>query len=298
MGFFDRLFGRSRAAGAAERQEADARKRADRREADAQGGADWQAADAREDASSRKDAAAPRERQPEAGEGAGPAGREKAGEPSTDQEAAPPVLRVGNIQGIGGREHQEDSFAVRNSSDLEGQRRQGLLAVVADGMGGMAGGAYASQCAVDTLTQRFADWEGEPPAPNWLYAGAFAAALSGQLLQCGNEPGGGFFRDGQRREQPYDIVPGGSGEEMLLEKQPFTQCLVAVFQFEPYHEPSSPVFLYRVYRLPARAQGVPEESSDLCSIFHEVLAFEDVEYGYRGCTCQMIASESGPEHPV
>ena len=59
MGFFDRLFGRSRAAGAAERQEADARKRADRREADAQGGADWQAADTREDASSRKDAAAP-----------------------------------------------------------------------------------------------------------------------------------------------------------------------------------------------------------------------------------------------
>ena len=154
MGFFDRLFGRSRAAGAAERQEADAR----------------------EDASSRKDAAAPRERQPEAGEGAGPAGREKAGEPSPDQEAAPPVLRVGNIQGIGGREHQEDSFAVRNSSDPEGQQRQGLLAVVADGMGGMAGGEYASQYAVDTLTQRFADWEGEPPAPNWLYAGAFAAS--------------------------------------------------------------------------------------------------------------------------
>ena len=176
MGFFDRLFGRSRAAGAAERQEADARKRADRREADAQGGADWQAADAREDASSRKDAAVPRERQPEAGKGVGPAGQEKAGEPSPDQEAAPPVLRVGNIQGIGGREHQEDSFAVRNSSDLEGQQRQGLLAVVADGMGGMAGGEYASQCAVDTLTQRFADWEGEPPAPNWLYAGAFAAS--------------------------------------------------------------------------------------------------------------------------
>ena len=154
MGLFDRLFGRGRAAGDGVQR----------------------AADAREDASSRQDAAARREGQPEAGEGAGPAGRKKAGEPSPGQDAAPPVLRVGNIQGIGGRERQEDSFAVRNSSDPEGQRRQGLLAVVADGMGGLAGGEYASQCAVDVLTQRFADWEGEPPAPNWLYAGAFAAS--------------------------------------------------------------------------------------------------------------------------
>ena len=55
-----------------------------------------------------------------------------------------PVFRVGNIQGIGGREHQEDSFAVLNVSDPEKLAERGLLAVVADGMGGMAGGDFAA----------------------------------------------------------------------------------------------------------------------------------------------------------
>ena len=87
-----------------------------------------------------------------------------------------PVFRVGNIQGIGGREHQEDSFAVLNVSDPEKLAERGLLAVVADGMGGMAGGEFASQCAVDSLIQSFEEWDGVSPVADCLYSAAFAAS--------------------------------------------------------------------------------------------------------------------------
>ena len=88
-----------------------------------------------------------------------------------------PALQVGNVQGVGQRERQEDSFALCNVSDPDALARQGLFAVVADGMGGMAAGKEASQCAVDVLLERFDQWEAEPAAPEWLYAGACAARL-------------------------------------------------------------------------------------------------------------------------
>ena len=78
--------------------------------------------------------------------------------------------------GVGDREQQEDSFAVLNSSDPERQRSQGLLAMVADGMGGMADGKAASQLAVDVLLDRFSGWDRQQTPPEWLYGGAFAAS--------------------------------------------------------------------------------------------------------------------------
>ncbi|HJC67728.1 MAG TPA: serine/threonine-protein phosphatase [Candidatus Enterocloster excrementigallinarum] len=85
-------------------------------------------------------------------------------------------LQVGNIQGVGDREQQEDSFAVLNSADPERQRSQGLLAMVADGMGGMADGKAASQLTVDVFLDRFSRWDGQLTPPEWLYGGAFAAS--------------------------------------------------------------------------------------------------------------------------
>ena len=85
-------------------------------------------------------------------------------------------LQVGNIQGVGDREQQEDSFAVLNSADPERQRSQGLLAMVADGMGGMAEGKAASQLTVDVFLDRFSRWDGQLTPPEWLYGGAFAAS--------------------------------------------------------------------------------------------------------------------------
>ena len=45
--------------------------------------------------------------------------------------------QVANLQGIGTRERQEDSFAFVNALDVTEMRRKGLLAIVADVMGGL-----------------------------------------------------------------------------------------------------------------------------------------------------------------
>ena len=56
--------------------------------------------------------------------------------------------QVANLQGRGTRERQEDSFAFANALDVTEILRRGLLAVVADGMGGLKDGREVSQACV------------------------------------------------------------------------------------------------------------------------------------------------------
>lgn len=63
--------------------------------------------------------------------------------------------QAANLQGIGARQQQEDAFAFVNALDVTRTREKGLLAVVADGMGGMSGGKLASETAVSSLTESF-----------------------------------------------------------------------------------------------------------------------------------------------
>ncbi len=63
--------------------------------------------------------------------------------------------RVANLQGQGAREYQEDSFAFANALDVTLIKRKGLLAVVADGMGGMEGGRRSGELTVRTLLNDF-----------------------------------------------------------------------------------------------------------------------------------------------
>ena len=65
-------------------------------------------------------------------------------------------LMVGNAQIIGTRNDQEDSF-----STAEDQK--GLLAVLADGMGGYSNGKVASNLAVETLIREFSNAESVHP---------------------------------------------------------------------------------------------------------------------------------------
>lgn len=94
--------------------------------------------------------------------------------PEKDWDA--PVFLVGNIQGVGNREEQEDSFAVFNCADERLQKSQGLFAVAADGMGGMADGKAASECAVDVFRELFFSRKDDLPVPDWLYSSACAAS--------------------------------------------------------------------------------------------------------------------------
>lgn len=57
-------------------------------------------------------------------------------------------IRPGNAQHIGSRNGQQDSFAFSHIEDESLARRAGVLAVLADGMGGLAMGKEASECAV------------------------------------------------------------------------------------------------------------------------------------------------------
>lgn len=60
-----------------------------------------------------------------------------------------------NLQEKGTRPYQEDSYAFANISDVTLMKQRGLLAVVADGMGGMKDGKAASEAAIATITADF-----------------------------------------------------------------------------------------------------------------------------------------------
>ena len=91
------------------------------------------------------------------------------------------TFQVGNIQGVGGREQQEDSFALLHAADAGEIARRGLFAVVADGMGGLEDGKQISEGAVDTLLQLFQALNDEGDIPRQLKEGI--CAVSDGLFQ-------------------------------------------------------------------------------------------------------------------
>ena len=87
-----------------------------------------------------------------------------------------PARRVGHVPGLGARERQEDSFAVCNASDPDALARQGLFAVVADGMGGMDDGNEASEAAVEAMVHLFHALLEEGDIPQQLREGVLAVS--------------------------------------------------------------------------------------------------------------------------
>lgn len=77
-------------------------------------------------------------------------------------------FRVGNFHHIGCREEQQDSFCLSNVDDKKALREKGLMAIVADGMGGMEGGAAISQLVADTFRKNYATATEFEPA-DFLY---------------------------------------------------------------------------------------------------------------------------------
>ena len=92
-----------------------------------------------------------------------------AAEPDAPEETGPLAIRVANLQGIGEREEQEDSFAVLNATALAELSSQGIFALVADGMGGMEGGRQASEWAADFFVQLFRERDPKRSVPEWFY---------------------------------------------------------------------------------------------------------------------------------
>lgn len=68
--------------------------------------------------------------------------------------STPRAIEVANLQGLGMREEQQDAFGMSALAEYEAK---GLLAVLADGMGGLAMGAEIAQSIV---SQALSGWQG------------------------------------------------------------------------------------------------------------------------------------------
>ena len=95
-----------------------------------------------------------------------------------------PSPRPGNAQWIGARQEQQDAFGFAGFDDRGQARDQAVLAVVADGMGGLSGGRAASQGAVSAF---LAAWQARPapqPVAESLLVAIEAANRAVHQLAC------------------------------------------------------------------------------------------------------------------
>jgi len=96
--------------------------------------------------------------------------------------------QVANLQMVGARERQEDSFAILNSMDVNAIIREGLFAVVADGMGGMQDGKLVSEAAVADFLELFRGLDREGDIPSQLSDGV--REVSGRIYSRFEGAGG------------------------------------------------------------------------------------------------------------
>lgn len=96
--------------------------------------------------------------------------------------------QAANLQGLGTREHQEDAFAFVNVTDVTRIRERGLLAAVADGMGGMENGALASRTVINSLRMEFDKMKPEHDLAEQLYKSILQA--NSQVFQALGGDGG------------------------------------------------------------------------------------------------------------
>lgn len=99
--------------------------------------------------------------------------------------AAPPPVQVAYYQHIGAREDQQDSYAVSNPA---GYDRQGVLALVADGMGGLSNGGAVSATVVRSFMESFRSVQA-PPGELLLEAAARTNVHVNQMLRDGEKSG-------------------------------------------------------------------------------------------------------------
>lgn len=89
---------------------------------------------------------------------------------NTEKIKRPTMVTPYNAQHIGSRDEQQDYFAYSNIFDRNEQKRAGIAAVLADGMGGMANGRQASHTATDVFLKSYINSEQESVRARMVHA--------------------------------------------------------------------------------------------------------------------------------
>ncbi len=142
--------------------------------------------------------------------------RQKAA-PAAPAAAAGPVtgVQVGKLHAQGAREYQQDSFGVSDVSLLSGQ---GLLAVVADGMGGLSDGDKVSSAAVSAALDTFVLMQGRGTPEQILLTVMQQAqsAVNGLLGPENYRKSGTTFLLGLLKDSAFSFLSVGDSHIYLL----------------------------------------------------------------------------------
>lgn len=187
--------------------------------------------------------------------------------------AVPPVpqapARVGNVQGIGSRERQEDSFALVNPSDLNAE----LFAVVCDGMGGMEDGKAASETAVDGFIQLFQSLQDDGTISRQLAEGARAIS-DGIFQRFGGRSGTTAVAVRVFRNQLYWVSVGDSA--MYLARNG------GVFQLNREHNHLNELYLHELGRDPIdKDRAENDEDARRLSSFVGIDCLREIDVNLR-----------------
>lgn len=94
--------------------------------------------------------------------------------------------QVYNLQGIGVRARQEDSFTLVNALDEQQYNDRGLMFAVCDGMGGMKDGKIASETAISSFRNFFSKMDRSGEIAMQLKESVFAASKEVESLLDGD----------------------------------------------------------------------------------------------------------------
>ena len=117
--------------------------------------------------------------------------------------------QIGNLQGVGARERQEDSFCIVNAFDAEKRKKRGLFFAVCDGMGGMKDGKEASEMAVGSLRNAFESMDREGDLSSELREAVFRASAEVEAI-LGGQGGSTVVAGIIYRDRLYFVSVGDS----------------------------------------------------------------------------------------
>lgn len=128
------------------------------------------------------------------------------------EQAASGEFSIGKLHALGSRKNQQDSFSV---SEEEMIPTHGLLAVVADGMGGLADGDQMSQCAITAMMETFYRLQGDPDRILLMLVESATQAVNAKLGKGNYSTSGSTLVAGLIKDGAFHYVSVGDSRICL-----------------------------------------------------------------------------------